>query len=223
MKAKLIVALDVDSFDKARRLVDKLSPYVNIFKVGSELFTACGPKIINYVNKKRKKVFLDLKFHDIPNTVGKATVAAAKHKVFMLTLHAAGGFDMLKKAANALKGRRKRPLLVGVTVLTSKADKDVKKEVLKLAKITKKAGLNGIVCSAKETRYVKKACGKEFIAVNPGIRPAWTRKEDDQKRVATPKEAIKNGADFIVIGRPITKAKNPAFATKKILEELNTD
>lgn len=219
MRNKLIVALDVNSFDKAKKLIDKLSPYINIFKVGSELFTSCGPQIINYINKKGKKAFLDLKFFDIPNTVQKATLAAAEHRVFMTTLHITGGFDMLKKAANALKGKKKRPLLVGVTVLTSKAGKNIAKEVTKLALIAKKAGLDGIVCSAKETRRVKKACGKKFIAVNPGIRPLWAAR-GDQKRITTPEKAIENGADFIVIGRPITKARDPVSAAKKILEGL---
>ncbi len=219
IKNKLIVALDVNSFDKAKKLIDKLSPYISIFKVGSQLFTTCGPKIINYINKKRKKAFLDLKFFDIPNTVQKATLAAAKHRVFITTLHIAGGFDMLKKAANVLKGKKRRPLLVGVTVLTSKAGKNIAKEVTKLALIAKKAGLDGIVCSAKETKRVKKACGKKFTVVNPGIRPLWAA-GGDQKRITTPKKAIENGADFIVIGRPITKAKNPVSAAKKILEGL---
>ncbi len=219
MRNKLIIALDVNSFDKAKKLIDKLSPYVNIFKVGSQLFTACGPKIINYINKKGKKVFLDLKFFDIPNTVEKAILAAAKHRVFMVTLHITGGFDMLKKAANALKGKKRRPLLVGVTVLTSKAGKNIAKEVTKLALIAKKARLDGIVCSAKETKRVKKVCGKKFIVVNPGIRPLWAAR-GDQKRITTPEKAIENGTDFIVVGRPITKAKDPVSAAKKILEGL---
>lgn len=218
MYKKLIVALDVDSFDKAKKLIDKLAPYVSVFKVGSELFTSCGPKIIDYINKKRKKVFLDLKFYDIPNTVKRATLAAAKHRVFMLTLHTSGGFDMLKEASGALKGKKQKPLLVGVTVLTSKKARG-SSEVVKLARLAKKSGLDGVVCSAKETRQVKKACGKDFIVVNPGIRPAWAEKQD-QKRVATPEEAIRNGADFIVIGRPITEAKDPVEATKKILAEI---
>lgn len=235
MKNKLIVALDVSSFEKAKKLIDGLSPYVNIFKVGSELFTACGPKVIKYLRKKRKKIFLDLKFHDIPTTVGKAVLAAAGHNVFMLTLHAAGGADMLKKAKGMLKGKKRKPMLLGVTVLTSKSPEDAGKKTLRLAKSAKKAGIDGVVCSAKETRYVKNACGKTFIVVNPGIRPLWARKdlssvakhskylakEDDQKRVATPAEAIENGADFIVVGRPITKAGNPALAAKRILKEAH--
>lgn len=219
MKNKLIVALDVGSFEKAKKLVDKLSPYVIMFKVGNELFTGCGPGIIDYINKKRKRVFLDLKFFDIPNTVERAVLEAAKHKVFMLTLHIAGGFDMLMKAKNALKGKKKRPLLVGVTVLTSKGGPDTAKEVIKLARMAKKAGLDGVVSSAKETKRIKKICGKKFMVVNPGIRPSWA-KQDDQKRVATPEEAVRNGADFIVVGRPITRAENPVMAAKRILEDL---
>ena len=219
MKNRLIVALDVNSFEKAKKLIDKLAPYVNIFKVGSELFTSAGPKIIDYINRNKKKVFLDLKFYDIPNTVEKAVAAATKHKVFMLTLHASGGYEMLKCAEQVFKGMKKKPLLVAVTVLTSKDEKNVKTKVLDLAKLSKKAGLRGIVCSPQETWLVKKVCGKDFIVVNPGIRPLWAAK-GDQKRVTTPEEAIKNGADFIVVGRPITEAKNPVSAAKRILEEL---
>jgi orotidine-5'-phosphate decarboxylase len=219
MKNKLIVALDVNSFEKAKKLVDELAPYVNIFKVGSELFTSSGPKIIDYINRNKKKVFLDLKFYDIPNTVEKAVAAATKHKAFMLTLHASGGYEMLKCAGKVFKGMKKKPLLVAVTVLTSKDEKNVKTKVLDLAKLSKKAGLRGIVCSPQETWLVKKVCGKNFIVVNPGIRPLWAAK-GDQKRVTTPEEAIKNGADFIVIGRPITKAEDPVSAVKKILEEI---
>jgi len=219
MNNQLIVALDVNSFEKAKKLVDELSLYVNVFKVGSQLFTDCGPKIIDYITRKKKKVFLDLKFYDIPNTVEKAVLAAAKHRAFMLTLHASGGFEMLRRAKNAFKGMKRRPLLVAVTVLTSKDEKNTKTRVLDLAKLSRKAGLNGIVCSPRETWLVKKVCGKNFIVVNPGIRPLWAAK-DDQKRIATPKEAIKGGADFIVVGRPITEARDPILAAKKILEEL---
>jgi len=222
MQSKLIIALDVDSFDKAKKLIDKLSPYVNVFKVGSELFTACGGQITDYINKKKKKVFLDLKFHDIPNTVGKAVLAAAKHKVFMLTLHASGGLEMLKCAKSAFSGMKKKPLLVAVTVLTSKDEKNAKTKVLELAKLSRRAGLNGIVCSPRETWLVKKVCGKRFITVNPGVRPLWA-KSNDQKRITTPSEAVKNGTDFIVVGRPVTTAKDPVLAVRKILEEIAED
>jgi len=219
MKSKLIIALDVNSFEKAKKLIDKLSPHVNIFKVGSELFVSSGIKIIKYLNKKKKKIFLDLKFYDIPNTVEKAVLAAAKNNIFMLTVHATGGFDMLKKASASLRKRKKRPLLLGVTVLTSKKTSNTTREVLKLAKLAKKSGLNGIICSPKETKQIKKSLGKKFLVINPGIRPFWAKK-DDQKRITTPKEALQNGADFIVVGRPITKAKNSITATKKILAEI---
>jgi len=218
MKNKLIVALDVDSFEKAKKLVDKLAPYVTIFKVGSQLFVNSGPGIIKYIKKKRKKVFLDLKFFDIPNTVEKAVAEGARHGVSMLTLHATGGFEMLKKASLALRGRSVRPLLLGVTVLTS-MKKTGPGEVVRLARMAKKAGLDGCVCSAKETKQVKKACGRHFIAVNPGVRPRGTRK-NDQKRVTTPEEAIKRGADYIVIGRPVTKAKDPVKTVKNLVNRV---
>jgi len=213
---KIIVALDVNSFEKAKELVDKLSPHVNIFKVGSQLFVNSGLEIIKYINKKKKKTFLDLKFYDISNTVEKACIEAARHNIFMLTIHAQGGFEMLERAAGGLRGRKKKPLLLGVTVLTSMDDKNAKQKVLELAKLAQKAGLNGIVCSPQETWLVKKVCGKKFIVVNPGIRPDWAGK-DDQKRITTPKQALKNGADFIVIGRPITQAKDPVLAVKRIM------
>jgi len=137
----------------------------------------------------------------------------------MLTLHIRGGYDMLKKAANVIKNHKKRPLLIGVTVLTSKADKQAGPKVKKLALLAKKAGLDGIVCSPRETTKIKKVFNKKLLIVNPGIRPAGASK-NDQKRITTPKEAVKNGADFIVVGRPITKAKNPALQAEKILKEI---
>ena len=187
--------------------------------MGNELFTSSGPRVIDYIRRKKKKVFLDLKFFDIPNTVEKAVLAAARHDVFMLTLHISGGPDMMKRASRTLKGKNKRPLLVGVTVLTSSAGKAAEKNVIRLARTAKTAGLDGVVCSAKETGRVKRVCGSRFIVVNPGIRPVWA-KRDDQKRVATPREAIENGADFIVVGRPITQTKDPALAAKKILKQI---
>ena len=217
MKNKIIVALDVDSLGKAKNLINKLAPYVNIFKVGSELFTTCGPEIIEYLKKKRKKVFLDLKFYDIPNTVEKATLAAIKHNVFMLTLHTSGGGDMLKKASHAAKG--KKTILAGVTILTSKKSKTAKKDVIKLARLAKESGLGAIVCSPKETEDIKKIFKNKLLIINPGVRPSWAAK-DDQKRITTPRMAFQNGADFIVIGRPITKAKDPKGAARKILEEV---
>ena len=220
MNNRLIVALDVDTLAKAQKLIDCLAPYVNVFKVGSELFTTCGPEIIKYISKKKKKTFLDLKFYDIPNTVEKSVLAASKHGAFMLTLHASGGQEMLKRAKGAFRGMKKKPLLVAVTVLTSSDEQGAKTRVLDLAKLAKKVGLNGIVCSPRETWLVKKVCGANFIVVNPGIRPLWA-KTDDQKRITTPAEAVKGGADFIVVGRPITKAKDPVQAAQSIIEEID--
>ncbi|MCQ9207066.1 MAG: orotidine-5'-phosphate decarboxylase [Omnitrophica bacterium] len=220
MDNRLIVALDVSTFEKAEKLVDELAGHVNIFKVGPELFTGCGPKIIEHINEKKKKVFLDFKFLDISNTVKKATLQAAQHKVFMLTLHTTGGLHMLREAVGAVKDIKNRPLLVGVTVLTSDETENTTEEVLKLAKVAHKAGLDGIVCSAKETKHVKEVFGDELLIVNPGIRPEWAA-QNDQKRIAIPEEAIANGADFIVVGRPIIEAKNPAKAAEKILKELH--
>lgn len=216
---RIIVALDVDSFDRAKGLIDRLSPYIEIFKVGSELFIDCGSEIIRYINGKKRKVFLDLKFFDIPSTVRRAVRQSVRHHIFMLTLHLMGGIDMLKEAKDAVNGKRYKPYLLGVTVLTSESGRNTGKDVMGLARIAKRAGLDGVVCSARETRYIKRACGKGFIVVNPGIRPEWAEIHD-QKRFATPKEAIRNGADYIVIGRPIVKAKDPILAAQKIIKEI---
>jgi len=212
---KLIVALDVDNLEEAKRLVDILYPNVKIFKVGSQLFTACGPEAVRMIVKKGAKVFLDLKFHDIPNTVKKAIVSAAKLKVYMLTVHLSGGKDMLGAAVSIAD----RPKIIGVSVLTSESKEDTKDKVLNLAKLAKAAGLDGVVCSAQETNMIREACGKDFIIVTPGIRPEGYV-IDDQVRITTPKEAVKAGADFIVVGRPIIKAENPKEAAVKILKDI---
>ncbi|MBM3252178.1 MAG: orotidine-5'-phosphate decarboxylase [Candidatus Omnitrophica bacterium] len=211
IKDKLIVALDLDTLSEAEKLVDKLCPAVKMFKVGSQLFTACGPQVVKMIAQKGAKVFLDLKFHDIPNTVKNAVVAAGKLKAFMLTVHLAGGKEMLQAAANVSN----RPKIVGVTILTSQSETDTVKKVLELAKLAKNSGLDGVVCSVAETRMIKKELGKDFLVVNPGIRPKDSAL-DDQKRTATPKEAIEAGADFIVMGRPILEAKDPL----KLIEDL---
>ena len=215
MKNKLIVALDVDNLKQAEGLVDALCPIVRIFKVGSQLFTACGPGIVEMIQKKGARVFLDLKFHDIPNTVKKSVEAAAKLNVDMLTVHLAGGREILEAAARIPK----RPKIVGVTVLTSKSAEDAAGRVLDLAKLAKQFGLDGVVCSVHEAARVRKECGDDFLIVTPGIRPK-DYPSDDQSRVATPREAIEAGADFIVVGRPITQAKDPKEAAAKILEEI---
>lgn len=232
MKNKLIVALDADSFKKAKNFVDELYPTVKIFKVGSELFTTAGPEAVKMIKAKGAEVFLDLKFHDIPNTVAKTVKAAAKLQPIMLNIHALGGADMIKAASASIKSlpKDKRPILLAVTVLTS-IDKSTLcklgvsrspiKQVVYLAKLAKTCGVNGIVCSPKEIQAVRQSCGKKFIIVTAGIRPVGGS-SFDQKRIATPARAIKKGADFIVVGRPITKAKNPRKAAEEIIEHIKT-
>lgn len=232
-KEKLIVALDVDTKEKAAKLVKGLKNDVGIFKVGSELFTSCGPEIVETVKKNGCGVFLDLKFYDIPNTVAKSAVAAARLGVLMFNVHALGGLDMMKKAQVSLADEAKRlkinkPKIIAVTILTSMDENSLKKiglndnmetQVLALARLAKEAGLDGVVASPSEVKAIRKAIGKDFLIVTPGVRPSWAA-TNDQKRVATPKEAIENGADFIVVGRPIIEAADPVEAARKILEEI---
>ncbi len=232
MGDKLIVALDVNTLQKARTLVDKLYPAIKIFKVGSELFTAAGPQAVRMINKKGAKVFLDLKFHDIPNTVASAVKQAAGLDVFMVNIHASGGSDMIKAAKEALKllPKNKKPVLLAVTVLTSIDKATLKslginrppiKQVCLLAKMAKAHGADGVVCSPQEIKQVRRACGKRFVIVTPGVRPLG-KALADQKRVATPQKAIKQGADFIVVGRPITEAPNPKKAAKEIVSQISS-
>ncbi len=224
MSAKLILALDVDNFTQAKKLIDRLYPAVKIFKVGSQLFTGCGPRVIDYINKKGAKVFLDLKFHDIPNTVASAVAQAAKQGVFMLTVHAQGGIEMLKGAKAsaseaAKKAKCRRPLIVAVTVLTSQKFENLHQHVLDLADDAYTAGLDGVVASVQEAADIRKMYKKDFVVVTPGIRPQGSGLQD-QKRVATPAAAISAGSDFLVVGRPILEADDPFCAAKKILREM---
>ena len=236
-KPQLIVALDVDTFQQAKALVDQLDDAVKIFKVGSQLFTAYGPFVTRYLQAKGKKVFLDLKFHDIPNTVASAvksavslSVAPGKEKnfapLYMLTIHTSGGREMMEAAVSAAKEQSKklkvkRPLLVGVTVLTSEA-KDGKLQALVLdrAMVARRAGLDGVVASVEEAPLIRRYCPKDFLIVTPGIRPAGAD-AGDQKRAATPKAAIISGSDFLVVGRPIVQVQNPLKAAKAILKEIS--
>jgi len=216
---RLIVALDVDSFAKAKKIVDALYPLVKIFKVGSQLFTCAGPESVEYIRKKGAEVFLDLKFHDIPNTVASAVRSAISLKVKMLTLHIAGGDEMLGAAVKAAyeEARRlkaKRPMLIGVTVLTSQAAGSDR--VLSLARRAVGCGLDGVVCSVQEAAAVRRECGKDFIIVTPGIR-APGGDQGDQKRVATPAEAIAAGSDYLVVGRPIVAAADPLTSAKEFI------
>lgn len=241
---QLIVALDVDTFDEARLLVDRLSPVVDIFKVGSQMFTACGPVIVRHILAKGKKVFLDLKYHDIPNTVAQAVAAAVNlnkavasaldqdgkkiermGSLFMLSVHTQGGEEMCAMAAEATtKTARaigvKRPSIVGITVLTSQQNEDnIHSLVLERARLAKKSGLDGVVASSQEAAMLRKEFGRDFIIVTPGIRPSGAD-AGDQKRITTPKEAIKNGSNFLVVGRPIVKAVNPLAAAEVIIKDI---
>ena len=233
-KERLVLALDVDDFKKAEELVVKLSDYVGVFKIGSQLFTAEGAKVVNMVNERGGKVFLDLKFHDIPNTVARAAEVATKLGVYIFNVHTSGGYEMMRAAAEASEkislalGVRK-PIILGVTLLTSINQEILEKEigikkkleeqVVHLAKLAKAAGLDGVVASSWEIREIRKACGDDFVILTPGIRPAG-KSSDDQKRIMTPREAKKLGADFLVIGRPIRNASNPVEAAKEILREM---
>lgn len=231
---KLIVALDVPELKSAEKLVKALSKTVRIFKIGKELFTAAGPAAVEMVHSHKGRVFLDLKFHDIPNTVGAACEAAVKLKVFMLNVHASGGRQMMTQAVQAVTRsaqalKTEPPLLIGVTVLTSMKDEDlmevgvrspVEQQVESLALLAKSCGLDGVVASAREIPIIRKAAGPDLKIVTPGVRPVWAA-HGDQKRVMTPREAVQAGADYIVVGRPITEAQDPPGAAKKILEELN--
>lgn len=229
MLSKLIVALDVDDLKKAQGLVDQLKDYVSIFKVGSQLFTAHGPEAIKAIQARGGKVLLDLKYHDIPSTVANAVREAAKHGVWGVTVHASSGFWALKEAMKAAKEvANGRPKILGITVLTSMKESDlrkigmnrkVEKQVKRLAKMAKNAGLDGVVASAKEIGLIRKIGGRDFIVVTPGIRPQGAQ-VNDQRRVLTPKEAIARGADYIVVGRPIVKADDPVSVAKDILREI---
>lgn len=229
---KLIVALDVSALDEASKLIDRLKGSAGTFKVGSRLFTSTGPDAVKLVKDKGAKVFLDLKFHDIPKTVAEACEAAAEIGADMLTLHAFGGFDMMESAVKPMWSREEtgRPILLGVTVLTSlneaalqdivgASERTIKEEVVLLARLAQSAGLDGVVVSPHEIETVKRVCGAEFVVVTPGVRP---KGEDsgDQARVRTPGEAVAAGADHIVVGRPIIQAKDPKGAAVAILKEM---
>lgn len=223
-RPKIILALDVGGFRKAKYFLERLYPKVKIFKVGIQLFSACGPRIISAIRRKGGEAFLDLKFFDIPNSVANAVRQAARLKVRMLTLHISGGREMLSAAVKAAKeeaGRRgaRRPLLIGVTVLTSR--KSEASRVLALAKTGLGCGLDGIVCSAREAQYLRKRIKRKFLIVTPGIRPSAAA-GDDQKRTATVKEAVGAGSDFLVIGRPILQAKEPLAQAEEALKEIGS-
>jgi orotidine-5'-phosphate decarboxylase len=232
-KDKLIVALDLPSAAAAAQLAEKLRGRAGLFKVGSELFTAEGPVLVHYLVANGIKVFLDLKFHDIPNTVRAATREATRMGVSMLNVHASGGRAMMAAAAESAREsssalRMPRPLVLGVTVLTSLTSEDLREigidggpeaAVARLARLAQSAGLDGVVASPREIAAIRRACGPSFVIVTPGIRPA-TADVNDQARIATPASAIQAGADFLVVGRPITAAPDPAAAAEAIVAEM---
>jgi orotidine-5'-phosphate decarboxylase len=222
---QIIVALDVATSEEALHLVTELSPDVDFFKIGLQLYTATGPRLVQDISGLGPKIFLDLKLHDIPNTVAKAVAAAGTLGVKMLTIHLSGGSEMIRAAVRA---RRDDMLILGVTVLTSSNDETLREtgipgaindQVLRLARLGVSAGIDGLVASPHEARVLRAEFGGQLKIVTPGVRPSWSE-PGDQKRFMTPREAIEAGADYLVIGRPITAHSNPREAVAEILGEL---
>lgn len=233
-KERIIFALDVDHFSEAQHWVGLLKGRVGMFKVGKQLFTHCGPKVVDMIRQKGQKVFLDLKYHDIPNTVARAGEEATKLNVAMFNLHALGGFEMMQKAAQASKAAAKelgvpKPILLAVTILTSMSEGTFTEvglqgplieEVGRLAALAQRAGIDGVVASPQEIGIIRERCGKGFLVVTPGIRLP-SDKKDDQKRTLGPREAVVAGADYLVIGRPIKEAQDPLEAVRRIVEDIS--
>jgi orotidine-5'-phosphate decarboxylase len=241
-RSSLIVALDFDSLSSAVKFAEKIADLVGMFKIGKQLFTAAGPDVVRQVAALGPGVFLDLKYHDIPNTVAGAVLsAAAINGLQLVNIHSLGGSAMMRAAVQSVNAvsamGEDRPRLLAVTILTSLDQKAMREVgiagppnagVLKLAKLAKKAGVDGVVASAQEARAIRKACGQDFLIVTPGVRPAedsdagkkTSTKKHDQSRTATPSEAIKAGADFIVVGRPILAAADPRAAAQAVVDEI---
>ncbi len=236
-RSSLIVALDFDSLNSALKFAKQVADLVGMFKIGSQLFTAAGPAAVREISALGPGIFLDLKFHDIPNTVAGAVLScAAMTGVQLVNVHALGGHAMLHAAAQAISAGQPmgadRPRLLAVTVLTSMDQKTMREvgisgppkgRVVKLAQLSKKSGVDGVVASAQEARAIRKACGRDFLIVTPGVRPkdnSPVPTGDDQARTATPAEAIRAGADFLVVGRPITAAPDPRAAAQAIVDEI---
>jgi orotidine-5'-phosphate decarboxylase len=233
-REKIIFALDVEHFSEAQQWVKLLKNQVGLFKVGKQLFTHAGPKVIDMILAKGQKVFLDLKFHDIPNTVAKAGEEATKHNVTMFNLHALGGFEMMKKTVETSRTGAKsigipKPIILAVTILTSMDEETLKEvgiqgpileEVGRLSQLSMKAGIDGVIASPQEIGIIRQKCGEDFLIITPGIRLP-SGKKDDQKRTLSPKEAMSAGANYLVIGRPIKDAKDPLEAVQKIIEDIS--
>ncbi len=232
-KEKLIVALDVDTMEEVERYVSLLKDEVGMFKIGMQVYNSLGKEVVTRVKDLGGKIFLDLKLHDIPNTVAQATRVLTGLGVDIFNVHASGGEEMMKKAADAAREEAERlgitaPLVIAVTILTSLSDEDMKaigyaeepaQMVKKLGMLSKKAGLDGVVCSPLEATLIREACGVDFISVTPGVRPA-DADVADQKRIMTPKKAIAAGSHYLVVGRPITKADDPVQAARSIVKEM---
>lgn len=236
-KNKIIVALDVETSAEARNIIDEIGAEVGAFKIGLQLFTSAGASFVRETVAKGIKVFLDVKFHDIPNTVARASAEVARLGVWMFNMHAVGGGEMMRRAAEAVgeiceKENLPKPKIIAVTVLTSSDAEtlrevglagEVNSQVVNLAKLTAKYGLDGVVASPLETPLIRRAIeNSDFLIVTPGVRPVFAT-NDDQKRVMTPREAIAGGADYLVVGRPILEAKDRLAAIKKVLGEIETE
>lgn len=234
-RQRLIFALDVDEFATAEKWVSQLQQNVGLFKIGKQLFTKCGPQVVQMVQDRGGEVFLDLKYHDIPNTVAKAAVEACKLGVQMFNVHALGGLEMMQQTveevdAYCASAGIQRPIMLAVTILTSSTeetlrgvgiDRPVTEMVPRLAELAKQAGFDGVVASPQEIGLIRAACGEDFQIVTPGVRPSFASL-DDQKRVTTPADAISAGATALVIGRPISAAADPLEAAGKILAEIES-
>ena len=227
--SRIIVALDYDSQKSALDLASRLDPQLCRVKVGKELFTSAGPSVVESLQNKGFEVFLDLKFHDIPNTCAKAVKAASELGVWMVNVHASGGLNMMLAAKEALDKAQSRTILLGVTVLTSMSDEDLvqvgvnvsaDEQVLKLAQLVNTSRLDGVVCSAQEAAMLKQTLGTEFVTVTPGIRPKGSS-ANDQTRITTPEQALTQGADYLVIGRPITQANDPLLVCQSIFDSIS--
>ncbi len=233
LKNKIIVALDVEELAQARDLVQCLQDEVGAFKIGKQMYTRYGPEVVQMIHDRGGRVFLDLKYHDIPTTVAKAAREVTRLNVFMFNMHALGGLRMMQQAVEAVReaaegGTGVTPLVLAVTVLTSMGPEDleplglnapVEELVTKLAALAKAAGMDGVVASPNEIQAVKERCGRDFLVVTPGIRPAASG-SDDQKRIMTPGRAVQAGVDYIVVGRPIAQAADPAAAARAIAREM---
>lgn len=227
LDSRVVVALDFPNAVDALAFADSVDPSLCKLKVGKELFTASGPALVEQLVKRDFDVFLDLKFHDIPNTVAQACKVAANLGVWMVNVHASGGRKMMETTREALEGLSHRPLLIAVTVLTSMGNDELyelglpsaEQQVERLAKLTQSCGLDGVVCSAQEAAQLKAVCGQDFKLVTPGIRPTGAA-VNDQTRIMTPKAAVLAGSDYLVIGRPITKSENPLLTLQQINAEL---